>query len=75
MAKDAAGGITGRAFSVGLAEQFAYDIGGLLIGPRGSMGVDLHRGGAVGVAESCGHGRHWHAGVEELGGLEVAEVV
>ena len=51
------------------------DIGGLLISALGPMGVDLHRGGAVGMAEPRGHGRYRHASVEELRCLEVAEVV
>ena len=58
-----------------VAEQLAHDVGRLLVGALGPVSVDLHRGGAVGVTQPCGHGRHGNAGVEELGGLEVAEIV
>ena len=58
-----------------VAQQPSDDIGGLLIGALGPMGVDLHRGGAVRMSEPRGHGRYGHASVEELGCLEVAEVV
>ena len=61
--------------SAGVAEQPADDVCRLLVCTLGAVGVDLHRGGAVGVAKPRGHRRHGHAGVEELRGLEVAEVV
>ena len=67
--------LSGGKKLVGVVEQFAHNMGGLLVSARRTVGVDLHRGRAVGVTEPCGHGRYWHAGVEELGGLEVAEVV
>lgn len=60
---------------VGVVEQFAHDMGGLLISARRAVRVDFHRGCAVGVTESCGHSRYRHAGVEELCRLEVTEVV
>ncbi len=61
--------------SVGVAEQLADDVCRLLVGTLGAVRVDLHRGGAIGVAQPCGHGRHGYPGVKELRGLEVAEVV
>ena len=61
--------------SAGVAEQLADDVGRLLICALGPMRVDLHGGGAIGVAQPRGHGRNGYAGVEELCGLEVAEVV
>ena len=61
--------------SAGATEQLADDVGRLLICALGPMRVDLHRGGAIGVAQPGGHGRNGYAGVEELRGLEVAEVV
>ena len=61
--------------SAGVAEQLADDVGRLLIGALGPVRVDLHGGGAIGVAQPRGHCRNGYAGVEELCGLEVAEVV
>ena len=58
-----------------VAEQLADDVGCLLVGTLGPVGVDLHRGRAVGVTQPCGHGRHGNTSVEELRGLEVAKVV
>ena len=64
-----------RGRSAGVAQQPADDVGGLLVGPLSPMGVDLHRRGAVGVAQSRRYGRHGHACVQELRRLKVTEVV
>ena len=54
----------GTASLVSVAQELAHYVGGVLVGAVGAVGVDLHRGRAVGVSQSCGHGRHWHAGIQ-----------
>lgn len=61
--------------SAHVIQQPVDDIGSVLIGASSPMGVKFHRGGAVNVAQSRCDGRYGHASVEELGCLEVAEVV
>ena len=56
-------------------ESGAKDLGRLLVGSFSAVGVDLHGGRAVGVAQPGGDRGNRNAGVEKLGGLPVAQVV
>ena len=51
------------------------DVCGLLVRSTSAVGVDLHRGSAVGVPQSRRHGRDGHAGVEQLRRLEVPKIM
>jgi len=57
------------------AEEVADDVGGFSVARFEEVGVDVERGGGVGVAETAADRANRDAGLEELGGVEVPEIV